>query len=136
MPGRHRAALTLPLVRRAVVPHVLVDEEFIAALEQLPERHRAVRADDLDATVDLDHGQPTTRRGDRIALAGVRLLPDHQLVPGCLPGVQVDDRRPPGKFVRGHGWLPSVPETSKLPSRLRHHADDNATWTLAFARPY
>jgi hypothetical protein len=90
-------------VRRAVVPHVLVDEEFMTALEQVPERHRAVRADDLDATVDLDHGQAAARRGDRVALAGVRLLPDQQLVAGCLPGVQVDDRRPPGKFLRGHG---------------------------------
>jgi NAD(P)-dependent dehydrogenase (short-subunit alcohol dehydrogenase family) len=34
VPGRGGAALALPLVRRAVVPHVLVDHELVATLEQ------------------------------------------------------------------------------------------------------
>src|SRR5215217_6467960 len=37
VPGRGGAALALPLVGRAVVPHVLVDHELVAALEQVQE---------------------------------------------------------------------------------------------------
>jgi hypothetical protein len=32
------------MVRRAVIPHVLVDHELVAALEQVQERDRAVPA--------------------------------------------------------------------------------------------
>src|SRR5712671_505909 len=35
VPGRGGAALALPLVRRAVVPHVLVHHELVATLEQV-----------------------------------------------------------------------------------------------------
>src|SRR4029453_5930089 len=38
-------------------------------------------------------------RGDRIALTGVRLLPDQQLVARHLPGGQVDDGRLAGEVV-------------------------------------
>jgi hypothetical protein len=55
VPGRVGAALALPLVRRAVVPHVLVDHELVAALEQVQERDRAVGSDDLDRSVELHH---------------------------------------------------------------------------------
>ena len=86
MPGRGGAALALPLVRRAVVPHVLVDHELVATLEQVQERDRAVRSDDLDRPVELHHRQPAAGRGEGVALAGVGLLADQELVTGGLPG--------------------------------------------------
>ena len=70
------AALALTLVRCAVPPHVLVDDELVTALEEVEERHRAVGSDDLDSPVDLDHRQPTAGSGDGVALTGVRLLAD------------------------------------------------------------
>ena len=36
VPGRHGAALALSLVRSTVVPHVLVDDELVAAIEEAP----------------------------------------------------------------------------------------------------
>src|SRR5205814_3479780 len=100
------AALALPLVRRAVVPHVLVDHELVATLEQVQERDRPVNTDDLDRAVELDHRQPPPGRGDRVALTGVRLLADQQLLARRLPGGQVDDWRLAGEVaarVAGRG---------------------------------
>ena len=54
----HGAALALPLVRRAVVPHGVVDHELVATPEHVEERDRAVASDDLDRPVDLHHRQP------------------------------------------------------------------------------
>jgi hypothetical protein len=45
-----------------------------------------------EAGVYLDHGQPPPGRGDRVALAGVRLLPDPQPVQFGLEGGPVDGR--------------------------------------------
>jgi len=56
VPGRGGAALALPLVRRAVVPHALVDHELVAALEQVQERDRAVGSDAGDR-VSLSAGK-------------------------------------------------------------------------------
>src|SRR5207244_5464426 len=106
VPGRGGAALALPLVRGAVVPHVLVDHELVATREQVDERDRAVNAGDLDRAVELDHRQPPPGRGDRVALTGVRLLADQQLLARRLPGGQVDDGRLAGEVaarVAGRG---------------------------------
>src|SRR5207249_4051981 len=106
VPDRGSAALALPLVRRAVVPHVLVDHELVATLEQVDERDRPVNAGDLDRAVELDHRQPPPGRGDRVALTGVRLLADQQLLARRLPGGQVDDWRLAGEVaarVAGRG---------------------------------
>src|SRR3979411_3065699 len=112
VPGRGGAALALPLMRRAVVPHVLVDHELVATLEQVEERDRPVNAGDLDRAVELDHPQPPPGRGDRAALTGVHLLADQQLLARRLPGVQVGDWRLAGEFaayVAGRGRHGVVP---------------------------
>jgi hypothetical protein len=97
VPGRGGAALALPLVRRAVVPYVLVDHELVAALEQVQERDRAVGSDDLDRPVELHYRQSAAGRGEGVALAGVGLLADQKLVTGGLPGGQVNDGRAAGQ---------------------------------------
>src|SRR5437660_3829776 len=99
VPGRGGAALALHMVRRAIVPHVLVDHELVATLEQIDERDRPVDAGDLDRAVELDHRQPPPGRGDRVALARVGLLADQQLFARRLPGGQVDDGRLAGKVA-------------------------------------
>ena len=48
--------------------------------------------DDRRRRVDLDHRQPPAGGGDRVTLAGVRLLPNPQLVPFGLLGGPVDGR--------------------------------------------
>jgi hypothetical protein len=72
---------------------VPVDHELLAALEKVEQAAGPIRADHGGGRVDLGHREPTAGRGDRVALAGVRLLPHQQLVAGGLPGVPVDDRR-------------------------------------------
>src|SRR5205085_10432752 len=116
VPGRGGTALALPLVRRAVVPHVLVDDELVATLEQVDERDRAVNASDLDRAVELDHRQPPPGRGDRVALTGVRLLADQQLLARRLPGGQVDDWRLArgGCCSRCRAWSSWCPPLSRL----------------------
>jgi hypothetical protein len=87
-----------------VVPHVLVHHKFVAPLEQVEERDRSVGADDLDLPVELDHRQPPPGRGDRVALTGVRLLADQQLVARRVPGGHVYDGRLAGEVTaRGAG---------------------------------
>ena len=97
VPGRDGAALALPLVRRAVPPHVLVDQELVAALEQVQERDRAAGAGDLDLPVELHHRQPAAGRGEGVAFAGVGFLADQKLVTGSLPGSQVNHGRAAGQ---------------------------------------
>src|ERR687894_2733209 len=97
VPEVEGAALALPLVRRAVVPHGVVDHELLAALEQVPERDRAVGTDDLGRPVDLHHRHPAAGRGDGVTLAGVGLLADEELGTGGLPGGHVNDRRAAGQ---------------------------------------
>ena len=101
MPGGRGAPLALPLVRRPVPPHVLVDHQLVTPLEQVDKRHRPVRSHDQDRPVDLHHRQPAAGRRDGVPLPRVRLLPHQQHVPGSLPGGQVNHRRPPdGGVVR------------------------------------
>src|SRR5262245_2822795 len=64
-------------------------------------RNRPVSADDLDGAIDLDHRQPPPGRSDRVALTGVRLFADQQLLARRLPGGQVDDWRLAGKVAAG-----------------------------------
>src|SRR5262249_49860985 len=99
VPGRGGAALALPLVRRAVIPHVLVDHELAATLEQVDEGDRPVSAGDLDRAVELHHRQLPPGRGYGVALTGVRLLADQQLLAHRLPGDQVDDGRLTGEVA-------------------------------------
>ena len=103
MPDVEGAAFALALRRRAVVPHRVVDDELVAPVEEVDERDRSFGADDLGASVDLDHGEPPTGRRDRVALAGVGLLSYQQLIVCRLPCRQVDDRRlaPPSRLVSG-----------------------------------
>ena len=109
MPDVEGAAFALALRRRAVVPHRVVDDELVAPAEEVDERDRSFGADDLGASVDLDHGEPPTGRRDRVALAGVGLLSYQQLIACRLPCRQVDDRRLARAFAarvggrRGHG---------------------------------
>src|ERR1700722_10282932 len=93
LPCGYGAAFALTLVWCAVMPHVLVDEKFLAALEQRDERNRSACSDDLDHPVELDHRQPPARPGDGVALARMRLLADQQIVARRLPGGHVDRRR-------------------------------------------
>src|SRR5712671_2857257 len=133
VPDVEGAALALPLVRRAVVPHGVVDDELVATLEQLDERDRPVSTGDLDRAVELDHRQPPPGRGDRVALTGVRLLADQHLLARRLPGGQVDDWRLPGEVAarvagRGcHGVLRCLflwaPWGACQLSRLRRRSD-------------
>jgi hypothetical protein len=87
---------------------VLVDHELVATLEQGDERDRPVNAGDLDRAVELDHRQPPPGRGDRVALTGVRLLADQQLLARRLPGGQVDD------------WRLAVGVAARVAGRGRH----------------
>jgi hypothetical protein len=72
-------------MRRAVVPHGVVDHEFVAALEQVQKLDRAVGSDDLDRPVELHHWQPAAGCGEGVALPGVGLFADQKLVTGGLP---------------------------------------------------
>jgi hypothetical protein len=77
----------------------VVDHELVATLEQVEERDRPVDAGDLDRAVDLDHRQPPPLCGDRVALTGVRLLADQQLLARRLPRRQIDDGRLAGEVA-------------------------------------
>jgi hypothetical protein len=124
VPRRGRAALALPLVRRAVVPHVLVDHELVAALEQVQERDRAVRSDDLDRPVELHHRQPAAGRGEGVALAGVGLLADQKLVTGGLPGGRVH-KRAGGRTARWSGRPVSSSQVCSMVSRAGQQSSQN-----------
>ena len=52
---------------------------------------RPVGPDQFEVGVDLDHGQAPSRRGDRVALPHVRLLPIPQHVEFGLESAAVDD---------------------------------------------
>jgi len=95
---------------------VFVDNELVAALEQVEERDWSIRAGDLDRAVELDHRQPPPGRGDRVALTGVRLLADQQFLARRLPGVQVDDGRLAGEVCRSRrrAWSSWCPPLSRL----------------------
>ena len=134
MPEVEGAALALPLVRRAVVPHGVVDHELVAALEQVQERDRAVRSDDLDRPVELHHRQPAAGRGEGVALTGVGLLADQELVTGGLPGGQVNDGRAAGQLgeVGSSGVVVMV---SSVVSRAGQRRTTSTTVTRIDSRP-
>ena len=75
-----------------------VDDQLVAPLEDIAERHRAVGADDGGVGRHLCQWQPASR-GDRVALAGVCLLALAQLEELSLEVVGVGD----GRGWRGHG---------------------------------
>ena len=87
------AAFALSLGGLAGEPHVVVGDQLPAAFERLEQRERAVRADQGDRRVDLDHRQPPPGRGDRVTFVGVRLFPSPQGVDFGQPGGAVDHRR-------------------------------------------
>jgi hypothetical protein len=99
---------------RAVVPHVLVDHELVAPLEQVKERDRPVGSDDRDRRVELHHRQPAPGRGDGVALAGVRLLPGQKLGPGQLLLPSALEHGPEHEFRIGLVGLVRVQETPEL----------------------
>jgi hypothetical protein len=90
--GDPRAALAL--VGRGVPgpPHEVVGDELPAPLERVEQGDRPVRPGQLQAGIDFDHRQAPAGRGDRVALAGVRLLPHPQRVQFGLEGGPVDGR--------------------------------------------
>ena len=90
--GVPRAAFALLGRGVAGVPHEVVGDQLPTALERLEQGDRPVRAGQRNAGIHLDHGQPTPGRGDRVAFAGVRLLPDPQRIQFGLEGGPVDGR--------------------------------------------
>ena len=119
VPDVEGAALALPLGRRAVVPHRVVDDELVATLEQVDERDRPISADDLDRAVDLDHRQPPPGRGDRVALTGVRLLADQQLLAAACQVARSTTGGLPGRSLLAlPAWSSWCPPLSRL-VRLR-----------------
>src|SRR5207249_2734228 len=107
--------------------------ELVATMEQVDERDRPVNAGDLDRAVELDHRQPPPGRGDRVALTGVRLLANQQLLARRLPGGQVDDGRLAGEVAAGvagrgrHGHhLPSPRLVGMVPGWRTHEPGE---WT-------
>jgi hypothetical protein len=75
-------------------------------LERVEQRERPAGPGQLEAGVDLDHGQAPPGRGDRVAFPRVRLLPNLQHVQFGLEGGPVDGRRQAG-CARGAGRRPA-----------------------------
>jgi hypothetical protein len=67
-------------------------EQLTAALEDVDQRSRPVRAGQRGRRVDLDHRQAPPGRRDGVALPGVRLLAVSQLVDALLPARPIGDR--------------------------------------------
>src|ERR1700761_1266482 len=78
--GVVRAAFALVRGVVPVVPHEVVGDELATPLERFGQGRLAVRAGQRRLGGHLDHGQAAAGRGDGVALVGVRLLPDPQLV--------------------------------------------------------
>ncbi len=76
--GDPRAALALAGSGLAGMPHEVVGDQLRAAFERLGQRDRPVLAGQRGGGIHLDHGQPPAGRRDRVAFAGVRLLPRPQ----------------------------------------------------------
>ena len=90
--GAPRAAFALLGRGSAGVPHEVVGDELPASFERVEQGERPVRPDQLEARIDLDHGEAPTGRGDRVAFPGVCLLPNPQPVQFGLEGGPVDGR--------------------------------------------
>jgi hypothetical protein len=86
-------ALALAASGMTRVPHVIVDDQLLASLENLQERDRSVWAEKLDGGVHLHYRQKPSSRRDCIPFAGVRLFPNQELVQFRLPGGPVDYSR-------------------------------------------
>ena len=82
------------------MPHEVVRDELATPLERVEQGDRPVGPDQCEVGVHLDHGQAPSGRGDRVALPGVRLLPDPQRVQFGLEGRPVDGRGARVRFVR------------------------------------
>ena len=81
-------AAALPL--RAVGPHVVVDDELGAPVEDVDQLERAVGADQR-VVRQLDHRQSAALCSDGIEFTGCGLLPHSEIVERGLPGLPVDD---------------------------------------------
>ena len=93
-----RAALALPGGGPAGVPHEVVGDQLPAPFERVKQGERPRGPGQREAGVYLDHGQAPPGRGDRIAFAGVRLLPGPQRVQFGLEGGPVCDRGQARRF--------------------------------------
>jgi hypothetical protein len=87
------APFALTLNSRALMPHVLVDDQLIATVEYVQERHRATFADKRRGGVNFGHGKFATHRRDCIPFASVCLLASEELLARKLPGVTIDNGR-------------------------------------------
>jgi hypothetical protein len=86
------ASLALLRGGTPVRPHEVVGEELSASLERVEQGQRAAGTGQRERWVDLDHREPATGGGDRIALACVRLLVDPQRLQLSLKCGPVHDR--------------------------------------------
>jgi hypothetical protein len=59
---------------------VEVGDQLRPTVEEVDQRHQSVGTDQRRLRIDLDHRQPSASRGNRVTLAGVRLLPDPKRV--------------------------------------------------------
>jgi hypothetical protein len=75
-----RAAFALVGCGPAGPPHGVIRDELPPPFERIEQGERAVRPDQLEVGIDLDHGQPPAGRGDRVAFAGMGLLPNSQRI--------------------------------------------------------
>src|SRR6476469_10615628 len=75
-----RAAFALTGGRGTVVPHHVRREELRPSLERVDQADIAARSDQRNGRVNLDHRQAAPGSGDRVALTGVKLLADADLV--------------------------------------------------------
>jgi hypothetical protein len=88
-----RAAFALLGSRALRPPHGVVGDELPSSFERIEQGERPVGPDQREVWIDLNHRQAPTGRGDRVAFAGVCLLPGPQFVEFGSEGGPVDDRR-------------------------------------------
>src|SRR5215469_2385796 len=93
LPIEERAALALILRGLAVVPHVVVDDQLTTPFKDVDQRDRALLADQCGRGGYLHHRQLPSGRRYSVALSGMGLLPDQQVVQLGLPGLAVDYHR-------------------------------------------
>src|ERR1022692_1200988 len=106
--GDPRAAFALPGGGVAGVPHEVVGDELPAPFECFEQGERPAGPGPREAGVCLGHGQAPPGRGDRVALPGVRLLADPQLVQFGLEGGPADGRGHAGYAARSRSGRPGV----------------------------
>jgi hypothetical protein len=72
---------------------VKVGDQLAAALEGVEQRERPVGPGECGCGIHLDHRQTSPARRDRVPLAGVRLLPDPQLIQLVFERRSIQDAR-------------------------------------------